>query len=105
MNVLISVFQTEIDNKGFRFRTTNFIRFARFETKDTKSVPKANKAPTIILWTSQNGAPTRKRPFIRVVEVWSRAKLPNKLPVNARAEGRPCQVTTDRKAIKMRLAP
>src|SRR3546814_2642432 len=44
-------------------RTRNFIKFAKFEANETRSVPNANKAPTIKLWASQNGAPTRKRPF------------------------------------------
>jgi len=88
-----------------RRRTRNFPKFAKFEANETRSVPNANKAPTIKLWASQNGAPTRKRPFIRVVEVCSLARLPNELPVNANADGIPCHVTTERKDNTMRLAP
>lgn len=88
-----------------RRRTTNLIRFARFDASDTASVPNANKAPTIKLWASQNGAPRRKSPFIRVVDVCKRARLPSELPVNANADGMPCHVTIERNDNIMRLAP
>lgn len=83
----------------------NFSKFAMFEVSDTRSVPNANKAPTIKLWANQNGAPMRKRPFIRVVEVCSRARLPNELPANAKADAMPCHVTTERQANRIRDAP
>lgn len=86
-------------------RTRNFAKLAKFEANETRSVPNAKTAPTIRLWASQNGAPTRNRPFIREVEVCNRARLPNELPVSARADGMPCHVTTERKTNKMKLAP
>lgn len=88
-----------------RRRAMNFARLARFEPNDTTSVLKAKAAPTNKLWVSQNGVPTRKNTFMRVVEAWSRAKLPIRPPVKARAEGIPCHVTTERNPSRMRLAP
>ncbi|BBF72797.1 hypothetical protein SBA_pBAR4_1060 (plasmid) [Sphingomonas bisphenolicum] len=103
--MVTNVTDAEAPTEARRCFSRNFERFAMLDTSETRSVPSAKSAPTIRLCASQNGAPTRKKPFIRVVEVCSRARVPKELPVKAKADGMPCHVTIERKAKRMRLAP